>query len=425
MLCMIKYSFVVAVMATVLSACSSSTTIELKNEMAQARKDAPVVLTRAEIKKLVGEIPTAKLPVVSDKAGNVIPSQVDDLDQDGSWDELALVCDFTAKEVKELKVNFVDADKAPKFTTRTNVHLGLGNKETGFKATDHALSPEGFVGIPMAYQSESVAWENDVMGFRDYFDCRNAKDLFGKLIPDMLMDKIGTHESGSYHILSSWGMDVLHVGPSLGSGGLALFHNDSLYRLGSVEKFEYQLVTKGPVRSVFDLKYKGWKVDGKKLSAQERITIWPGKYWFQSDVSVTGLDKNDELVIGIVTSHLTDNKPFSFLANKDFEAVATHGVQSLNDDNLGMGILLPANSKVRTGDAPVLSEDIISGSRYNQPVGQTHFVSQKISDNTSVRHYFFAAWELANKKWADQENFKNMMKTQSEELSSPVTVTIK
>ncbi|MRT93915.1 DUF4861 domain-containing protein [Ancylomarina sp. 16SWW S1-10-2] len=422
---MIKYSFVVAVMATVLSACSSSTTLELKNELALARKDAPVVLTRAEVKQLVGEIPAGKVLVVLDAQGVAIPSQVDDLDQDGQWDELALVCDFTAKEVKKLNVNFVDADKAPKFETRTNVHLGLGNKETGFKATDHAFSPEGFVGIPMAYQSESVAWENDVMGFRDYFDCRNAKDLFGKLIPEMLMDKIGTHESGSYHELSSWGMDVLHVGPSLGSGGLALFHNDSLYRLGNTKQFEYQLVSKGPVRSVFDLKYSGWKVDGKDLSAKERITIWPGKYWFQSDVTIMGLDQDSELAIGIVTSHLKDKKAFSFLANKDFQAVATHGVQSLNDDYLGMGILLPANSKVRTGDAPVLSEEIISGSRYNQPVGQTHFVSQKISNKTSARHYFFAAWELENKKWADQENFENMMKVQAEELSSPVTVTIK
>lgn len=412
-------------MATVLSACSSSTTIELKNEMAQARKDAPIVINRADVKKLVGEIPADKILVVLDAQGKYIPSQVDDLDQDGQWDELALVCDFTAKEVKKFKVNFVDADKAPKYTIRTNVHLGLGNKETGFKATDHAFSPEGFVGIPMAYQSESVAWESDVMGFRDYFDCRNAKDLFGKLIPDMLMDKIGTHESGSYHELSSWGMDVLHVGPSLGSGGLALVHKDSLYRLGSVKEFEYQLVTKGPVRSVFDLKYKGWKVDGKKLSAQERISIWAGKYWFQSDVTIVGLDQDAELAIGIVTSHLKDKKAFSFSANKDFAAVATHGVQSLNDDNLGMGILLPANSKVRTGDAPVLSEEIISGSRYNQPVGQTHFVSQKISDKTSARHYFFAVWELENKKWADQENFENMMKVQADELSSPIVVTIK
>ncbi|WP_372752058.1 DUF4861 domain-containing protein [Labilibaculum sp.] len=420
-----RYCFILAVFTFFLGACSSSPMLVVKNDMDRARKDAPILLQRADVEKLVGEVPLEKVPLVTDEKGSLIASQADDLDKDGIWDELVFVCDFAAKEVKKLNVHFVGSNEKPKFEIRTNVHLGLGNMETGFKATDHAFSPEGFVGIPMAYQSESVAWENDVMGFRDYFDCRNAKDLFGKLIPDMLMDKIGTIESGSYHELSSWGMDVLHVGPSLGSGGLALFQNDSLYRLGSTKEFEYQLVAKGPVRSVFDLNYRGWKVEDKELSAQERISIWPGKYWFQSDVTIMGLDQDSQLAIGIVTSYLKDKKAFSFSANKDFEAVATHDVQSLNDDYLGMGILLPANSKLGTGDAPVLSEEIISGSRYNQPVGQTHFVSQKISDNSSVRHYFFAAWELENEKWADQKNFEDLIKNQADELSSPIQIEIK
>ncbi|MBL4560599.1 MAG: DUF4861 domain-containing protein [Labilibaculum sp.] len=419
-----KYCFVVAVLASFLSACTSSSVIELKNNTSQARKDAPVVISRADIQKLTGEIPVGKLPVVTDEKGTAIPSQVDDLDRDGKWDEIALVCDFEANEVKKMNVNFVSPEKMPEYTIRTNVRLGVGSIEEGFEGTDHAVSPKGYTGIPVMYQAESVSWENDVMGFRNYFDCRNAKDLFGKLEPEMIMDKIGTKESVSYHELSSWGMDVLHVGTSLGSGGLALFHNDSLYRLGSTDRFEFQLVTKGPVRSIFELNYNGWSVDGKSLSAQEKITVWAGKYWFKSDVTVGGLDEEAELAVGIVTSYLKEKKPFSFAANNQFEAVATHDIQSLNNDCLAMGILLPSDSKVRVGDAPVLSEDV-NGSRFNQPVGLTHFVTQKINNNKSATHYFFAAWELENKKWAEQENFENLMKNQADELSSPIAVSIK
>lgn len=422
---MIKYSFVVAVMATILSACNSSTTLELKNEMAQARKDAPVVLTRAEIKKLVGDIPADKVLVVFNSQGNSIPCQVDDLDQDGQWDELALVCDFTSKEVKKIEVNLVDADKAPKFTMRTNVRLGLGTKEKGYKGTDQAISPKGYVGLPLMYQAESISWENDIMGFRNYFDCRNAKDLFGKLVPEMVMDKLATKNSGSYHKLSEWGMDVLHVGPSLGSGGLAMFQNDSLYRLGSTDKFEFQVISRGPVRSIFDMKYEGWNVEGKLLSAVERVSIWAGKYWFQSDVTVQGIEKESELAVGIVTSRLKEKKPFAFTANKEYTAIATHDKQSMNDDYLGMGILLKSKEKVRLGDAPVLPESIIKGDRWNQPVGQTTFITQKILDNQSATHYFFTAWEKENKKWAQQESFENMMKIQAEELTSPIGISIR
>ncbi|BAX78498.1 DUF4861 domain-containing protein [Labilibaculum antarcticum] len=420
-----KYCFVIAVVASFLSACSTSPVLELKNELALARKDASILIKRLDVKKFVGEIPVGKVPVVTDEKGNAIPSQIDDLDRDGSWDELALVCDFEANEVKKMGLSFVVTDEAPKYTVRTNVRLGLGNKEDGFVGVDQAVSPVGFVGIPLSYQAESVSWENDVMGFRDYFDCRNAKDLFGKLAPEMIMDKIGTKESGSYHILSDWGMDVLHVGPSLGSGGLAMFHNDSLYRLGSTDKFEFQLITKGPVRSIFELKSSGWHVDGGNLNAVETITVWAGKYWFQSDVLVSGLSHEAELATGIVTSYLKEKKPFSFSANDKFEAVATHDIQSLNNDYLAMGILLPSASKVRTGDAPLLSDEVTNGSRYNQPVGQTHFVTQKISNNTIATHYFFAAWEKENKKWAEQENFENLMKNQAEELGSPIIVSIK
>jgi hypothetical protein len=129
--------------------------------------------------------------------------------------------------------------------------------------------------------------------------------------------------------------------------------------------------------------------------------------------------------VGIVTSYLKGNKPFSFSANNEFTAVATHDVQSMHEDYLGMGILLATDSELRTGDAPVLSEEIIKGSRWNQPVGQTHFVTQKIKNNQTATHYFFAAWEVENSNWSKQENFENLMKDQANELSSPVVVAVK
>ena len=420
-----QYYLVIVVFMIVFHGCNSAPSLVLKNEMNLSRKDASVVIKRELVLKTVGEIPSDKTLVVIDGAGNYIPCQVDDLNRDGEWDELVFVCDMDAKELKSVKINFIDPADAPVYTARTNVRVGVGSIEEGFKGTDHAVSPKGYTGVPVMFQAESVSWENDIMAFRNYFDCRNAKDLFGKLSPDMVMNKVGTKEVGSYHHLSDWGMDVLHVGPSLGAGGLALFHQDSLYRLGNADSFEFQLVSRGPVRSIFELNFEGWDVAGKKLKAQEKITVWAGKYWFQSDVTVSGLEKETELAIGLVTSNLKENKPLGFVANKEFSAVATHGVQSMNKDYLGMGMLLSSDAKVRTGDAPIVSPERLKGSRYHMPVGETHFVTQKIRNNQSARHYIFAAWEAENKGWSEQKNFENLMKSQSEELSSPVRVTVK
>ena len=59
-------------------------------------------------------------------------------------------------------------------------------------------------------------------------------------------------------------------------GRIALLRNDSLYRLGSTQDYEYYKLAEGPVRSVFELRYKGWMIEGDTLEAVERISIYPG-----------------------------------------------------------------------------------------------------------------------------------------------------
>ena len=80
--------------------------------------------------------------------------------------------------------------------------------------------------------------ENDKVGFRLYLDGRNAKDIYGKRTSELVLKDIGLDESGTpvdnYHVLRDWGRDILQVGNSLGAGGLALFENDSLHRLGII-----------------------------------------------------------------------------------------------------------------------------------------------------------------------------------------------
>jgi len=420
-----KFILSLVILAGLFQSCDKTNTIELKNELKTDRTDAQLVLSREEIKSKLGEIKEGFVPTIISSTGEVLASQTDDLDKDGKWDEFVFVCDFKAEQTKTFTIKLIPADKLEKFTIRTNVRLGVGNKEDGFKGVEQAFSPKGFVGIPLAYQSESVGWENDKMAFRNYFDCRNAKDLFGKLKPAMIMDKVGI--TGNYHKLADWGMDVLHVGPSLGSGGLALLHKDSLYRLGSTEVFEFQLISKGAVRSIFDLKFKGWNVDGKNLDATERITVWAGKYAFQSDVTINGLEDKDELVIGIVTSHLK-NKPFS-IESADYTAIATHDTQSMIHDYLGLSVMVKKADVLRIADAPEVNFDLVSKDfakqRATQAVGETHYITSKIENSTPVRHYFYATWEKENSKWAKQENFANFLKQEATEYSSPIQVSIK
>ena len=72
----------------------------VENPLNINREDEALVLTRAQLN------PTEKLlkPVITNGQGEYIPCQLDDLDGDGEWDELAFVYTFSPSEKTRLKV---------------------------------------------------------------------------------------------------------------------------------------------------------------------------------------------------------------------------------------------------------------------------------------------------------------------------------
>jgi len=312
----------------------------------------------------------------------------------------------------------------PEFKIRTNLRLGIKQDDASYKEVDNYKALSCKDGFKVIAQAESVNWENDKIAFRNYFDCRNVKDLFGKLKPEMILDKLHTPEMGSYHDLNDWGMDVLHCGSSLGSGGLALLRSDSLFRLGSTEVYEYQKIVEGPIRSIFELRYKGWDVAGEMLECVERITIYPGKYWFESDVTVKGCTSTDQIVTGIVTSHLRKEEPFEFEAGK-FQCIGTHGIQSLNKDELGMAVLVPekeAGKIGRTTDINFykLGYETVPAKKFSHIISETYYMGQKCKNEQAAKHYFFSVWGLDKDQWKTESGFKIYIKEEAEKLSYPI-----
>ena len=405
--------------------CKQEPKLVLENPLASERIDETVILSRADVEKVTGPVAEGVAPIVK-KGETILPSQADDINADGQWDELIFTMDFKASEKVALKIDLVPVSEYPTFEKRTNLRLGMPAGEEKWEEVDQAFAPAGLAGFPTIPQGEGVTWENDKFGFRVYFDCRNAKDLFGKLQPVMIADKVHTPEMGSYHELADWGMDVLHCGSSLGAGGLAMLENDSLYRLGSTKVFEYQKIAEGPVRSVFELKYKGWDVAGQNLEAIEHVSIFPGKYWFQSDVTVSGFDGEKQLVTGIVTSKLT-NEPVQFDVNADYKAIATLDVQSLNNDELGMAVMLKKNevSKIaRTSNINFynLGYQTVPEKMFSNVISDTYYVAQNIKNDVPARHYFYAVWGLENAKWKEIDNLKKYMGEEAEKLSNPIMI---
>lgn len=403
-------------------ACENEVTISLQNPLDSPRTDEVIIFSRDELAQKT-DLVQGQLPAFEKEDDSFVPSQVDDLDSDGEWDEVVLVTDFEAGETLELKIDFLPENEYPEFEKRTNLRLGIKQEDGTYKEVDAYAALPCNDGFEVIAQGESVNWENDKIGFRNYFDCRNVKDLFGKLQPELIIDKINTSEMGSYHDLADWGMDVLHCGSSLGSGGLALLKEDSLYRLGSTDVYTYQKIVEGPLRSIFELRYEGWEVDGDMLEAVERISIYPGKYWFESDVTVTGCPEGSQIVTGIVTSHLK-REPFQFESD-GFQCIGTHDVQSLNNDELGMAVAVPldeAGKIGRTSDINFfkLGYETVPEKGFSNIISETYYIGQQCESGQPAKHYFFAVWGLDKDQWKTEEGFRKYITEEAENLSEPI-----
>lgn len=419
----IKYLFLILI-SILLFSCENEAEIKITNSLDTDRTDEVIILSRIDLAKKM-ELKEGMLPVFKTVEDVLIQSQVDDLDGDGKWDEVVLVLNLAANETLELEVELIPEAEYPVFEKRTNLSLRIKQEDGSYKEVDNYRAlpcSDGFEVIAMA---ESVNWENDKIAFRNYFDCRNVKDLFGKLLPGMILDKLGEPGMGSYHNLSDWGMDVLHCGSSLGSGGLALLKNDSLFRLGSTDVYEYQKIVEGPLRSIFELRYSGWDVNGEMMECVERITTYPGKYWFESEVTVIGCSEEDQIVTGIVTSMLKRD-PFQFESG-NFQCIGTHDVQSLNKDELGMAILVPKNESgkiARTTDINFfkLGYKTVNEKGFSNIISETYYIGQKCKSGVSAKHYFFSVWGLDKDQWKTEEGFKKYIEEEAEKLSNSVEI---
>ena len=295
-------------------------------------------------------------------------------------------------------------------------------EELSRDAHDKHNLPRGSEMYP--YQMDGPVWENDKMGFRQYFDGRNCCDVFGKRISEMVLDTVGIspegHPANTYQVVREWGCDILSAANSFGLGGLAMQTPDSLVRMGVpasytedvIDSTYYELVTEGPVRSIIRLTYKGWQIGNNKIDLCEEISIWAGKYGYEKRISTTTLPGNYFLVTGIVNN--LNTQPFT---EEEYEgkqyAMLTHDKQTVNESfYFGMSLLIPGDNLVETFHAPEENADII----------KTWCVKMKPDANGLYNYRAYAAWELRDKQFRERETFINLIAHEALCINHPIII---
>jgi hypothetical protein len=420
----VKYGILVTGLVNLgVIACGQSTKqITISNRLNAERPDELVVLKRKELEKQVGTIARGKYIILKKGTGAPLVVQFDDVNADKVWDEAAFLYSFKPNEKLQLQASVTSAPATIKAVVRAHVRHMKKNADDSFgPALDKDIMPVNALPTDFSkqalppYLTEGPAWENDKVGFRLYFDIRNGKDIWGKTTTRMVMDEVGADTSKNYHKQADWGMDVLKVGASLGAGSLALQmplpgKKDTLVRLGgkNIERVTFEKIADGPVRAIFKLQYRNWKVANgiAPVTVTEVISIWGGQYFYESKVTVSNAPAGSKLVTGIVNLR---SKQVHQIDSIGYKAIYTYDVQSENSDKLGMAILMPGN-QVTTGVTPNSNTDIQN----------TYTISAPVTNNQPVVFRFYAGWEQSDSRFASEEGFRGFMVNEMLHNAKPI-----
>ena len=203
-----------------------------------------------------------------------------------------------------------------------------------FKNITSFKSPKQLTDHSYYLRYEGPGWENQQVGYRIYLDWRNAIDIFGKKVSDMILKQVGTDNYDSYHEDAPWGQDILKVGNALGIGSYGRYNNGTTHHFKNVKTTKAKIINKELYSSVI-IDYKGWETDGFKTNLKSTISIDNEDVTFK--VQLKSSDPIDGLSTGI---KVFKQAPIFSKKGTKWAYIATYGPQTLVNDSQQLGMVI-------------------------------------------------------------------------------------
>lgn len=412
----LSFALIAALIAALMSSCSSKTEaglpvgvvarVVISNPSDFERRDEPVFLDFETLGLASNDPIIAQLAV---RAGHDrLPSQLIDINGDGSDDQILALVDFKAAETRQIEI-FVNSANTPAASTkRTQAEISIkqggewkGEQYIGgsFINVDKLVPPPQYTDHSEFIRYEGPGIESDKVGYRFYLDWRNGFDIFGKKTTDMVLQNVGLDDYEAYHHMADWGMDILKVGSALGVGGYGFWNGKAVERVSKVDSWEATVIENGDIYSSLKIAYTGWQVADKKINLTAILSMVAGSRLV--NVKLETSENIPNFAIGLVNHEGSSfSQGDSNITGKAWTYAGSYGKQSLNDDNLGMALLFKREDR----DA--------------QTTDEHNYVSvmDPVAGN-ELEYYFVAAWELEPEGITNEQDFIRYLEQESERLT--------
>lgn len=221
----------------------------------------------------------------------VLPSQADDLDGDGNADEFVFPVRLAPHESRAVHIYY-----------STTLHDSIP-----YPQRVHASHAYG-------YNRATAAFESEVIGYRSYGGF--FLDIQARTAPGLNNSLVGYFGARATPTI---GRDVIHLGDTLGLGGLFLRGNGQTYRPPlnmpdyahkpePPEAPRYRVVADGPVRAAVECHMDHWRLGNDEVRIQAVYSIAAGAGHAECAFRITPLKLSAAYEVGAGIRHMPGMK---------------------------------------------------------------------------------------------------------------------
>lgn len=330
---------------TIAASASQSITVSVSNPQNASRHDVPVVIQLFPY----GEVRSALVTL----NGQEIPCQLDDLNQDETFDELCFLADFDKKENKQYVVTLYESGEPRPYPARVFAEMVMANtKDKTLKKHQQnnfieAITARGDAAYTYNLQHHhGVDFESELNGIRIYFDARQTLDLYGKFKKQLELKDTQFYTTDEQKA-KGYGDDVLWVGQTFGLGAFRGWDGHQPTLVEPVRSRTQRIISYGPLRTIVELVDRGWKAEADKapINMTLRYTQYAGHRDTDVDVFFNKDVSDYRFSTGIInvkgSQEFSDKQGLRACWGTDYPATDT---LKWKRETVGLAVLVPRNN---------------------------------------------------------------------------------
>jgi hypothetical protein len=387
---------------------SRTITVKVTNPSSTPRTDVPVVISLANY----GEVCAALVM----ESGQEIPCQLDDLNQDESFDELCFLANLGKKETKQYTVTLMDQGEPRNYPARVFAEMVLANtKDKKLKKHQQnnyieSITARGDAAYTYNIQHHhGVDFESELNGIRIYFDARQTLDLYGKFNKQLELKETQFYTPDDLKA-KGYGDDVLWVGQTFGLGAFRGWDGQKPTLIEPVHSRTQRVISYGPLRAIVEVVDRGWKADASK--APVNMTLRYTQYAGHRDTDVDVMFNHDvtdyRFSTGIInvkgSEEFSDKKGLRACWGTDYPSTDT---LKWKRETVGLAVYVPKQN--------IVSEEPANKDNYTYVL--------KVNGNHMA---YKVTYTSANESFGyhSAQDWFNYLKSWKKEVEQPVKVSI-